>query len=171
MTSYDTIVVGGGLHGLSTALHLARRGQRVLVLEAGRVGAHASGYSAGGVRTLGRHPAEVPLALEALAQWHGIAAMLGDDCGFRAVGQVKVAETADELAGLEHRAATMRARGWTHEAMVDAAGLRRILPAVTPHAVAAWSARQTASPHRSAPPAPLPARRRRPAPCCGKARG
>ena len=51
-------MIGGGLHGLSAALHLARRGRRVRVLEARRVGAHASGYSAGGVRTLGRHLAD-----------------------------------------------------------------------------------------------------------------
>ena len=47
---------GGGLHGMSAALHIARRGKRVLVLEKDRIAAHASSYSAGGVRTLGRHP-------------------------------------------------------------------------------------------------------------------
>jgi glycine/D-amino acid oxidase-like deaminating enzyme len=52
----DVIVVGGGLHGMSAALHIARRGKRVLVLEKDRIAAHASSYSAGGVRTLGRHP-------------------------------------------------------------------------------------------------------------------
>ena len=60
----DVIVVGGGLHGMSAALHIARRGKRVLVLEKDRIAAHASSYSAGGVRTLGRHPAEIPLAVE-----------------------------------------------------------------------------------------------------------
>ena len=135
MTEYAAIVVGGGLHGLSAALHLARRGASVLVLEAQRVAAHASGYSAGGVRTLGRDMAEVPLALEALAMWHGIKDLVGDDCGFRAVGQVKVAETDAELATLSARAASMRAQGWTHEEVVDAAGLRRLLPAIQPGAV------------------------------------
>ena len=41
---------GGGLHGMSAALHIARRGKRVLVLEKDRIAAHASSYSAGGVR-------------------------------------------------------------------------------------------------------------------------
>lgn len=135
MTDPDILIVGGGLHGLSAALHLARAGRRVRVLEARRVGSQASGYSAGGVRTLGRHPAEVPLALEAIERWHGIADLVGDDCGFRAVGQIRVAETEAELAGLAERIESLRAAGWTHEKLADAETVRRLLPAVAPHVV------------------------------------
>jgi sarcosine oxidase, subunit beta len=135
MTNPDILIVGGGLHGLSAALHLARAGRRVRVLEARQVGAHASGYSAGGVRTLGRHPAEVPLALEAIERWHTIADLVGDECGFRAVGQVRVAETKAELASLAKRVECLRAAGWTHEELVDAETVRRLLPAVAPHVV------------------------------------
>ena len=142
MSDPDVLVVGGGLHGLSAALHLARRGRRVRVLEARRVGAHASGYSAGGVRTLGRHWAEVPLALEALERWHAMAALVGEDCGFRAVGQVKVAESEAEFAMLEARVGALRARGWRHEELVDAAEVRRLLPAVAPHVVGGVATRR-----------------------------
>src|SRR6187551_1671054 len=41
----DVGVVGGGIAGLSTALHLAQRGYRVALLEAERVGWGASGRS------------------------------------------------------------------------------------------------------------------------------
>jgi sarcosine oxidase subunit beta len=50
----DVIVIGGGLHGCSTALHLARRGIKPLVIEKDHVGRHASGVNAGGVRRLDR---------------------------------------------------------------------------------------------------------------------
>lgn len=43
----DTVVVGGGITGLSTALRLAEAGQRVAVLEADRFGASNTGRSTG----------------------------------------------------------------------------------------------------------------------------
>lgn len=43
----DVCVIGGGLAGLNTALGLARRGQRVVVLESGRVAWGASGRNGG----------------------------------------------------------------------------------------------------------------------------
>jgi gamma-glutamylputrescine oxidase len=43
----DVCVVGGGLAGASTALHLAERGYRVVLLEAERIGFGASGRSGG----------------------------------------------------------------------------------------------------------------------------
>ena len=43
----DVCVVGAGLSGCSTALHLAERGYRVVLLEAERVGYGASGRSGG----------------------------------------------------------------------------------------------------------------------------
>ena len=68
----DVLVIGGGLHGSSSAFHLARRGVSVTVLEADYVGRHASGVNAGGVRTLGRPVPEIPLALMSREIWHDI---------------------------------------------------------------------------------------------------
>lgn len=46
-TECDTVIVGGGLAGLTTALQLARAGQSVIVLEAESVGFGASGRNGG----------------------------------------------------------------------------------------------------------------------------
>ena len=148
---FDVVVVGGGLHGMSAALHVARRGRRVVVLEKDHVAAHASGYSAGGVRTLGRHVAEMPLALASLDLWHRIVELVGDDCGFREVGHVKVAETEAEMAELAAREAAMRAQGWRHEELLDASEVRRLLPAVASHVVGGLVARRNgfAAPYRT----------------------
>jgi sarcosine oxidase len=69
--SYDVVVVGLGALGSSAALHLARRGQRVLGLERFELG-HRRGASHDSSRIL-RHsyhtPAYVRLTQEAYADW------------------------------------------------------------------------------------------------------
>ncbi len=45
----DIVIVGGGFVGLSSALHLAKRGRKVVVLEAGEIGSGASGRNNGQV--------------------------------------------------------------------------------------------------------------------------
>ncbi|WP_298370847.1 FAD-binding oxidoreductase [Azospirillum sp.] len=137
----DVIVIGGGLHGCSTALHLAMRGVRALVLEKDHVGRHASGVNAGGVRQLGRHTAELPLTVAAMALWRRIGDLVDDDCGFESHGQIKVAETEDELAGAEARAAELRALGFQHEEVIGQAELRELVPAIADHCVGALISR------------------------------
>ncbi len=129
----DVIVVGGGLHGLSAALHLSLRGAKVLVLEKDYSGRHASGVNAGGVRRLGRDLAEVPLSVEAMKLWHGIEQLVDDDCGFTRCGQVLVAETEKELDLLRTRAASVVALGFDHEEVIGASELLELVPAIAPH--------------------------------------
>ena len=131
--SPDVIVIGGGLHGCSAGLHLARRGAKVLVLEKDYVGRHASGVNAGGVRRLGRDVAEIPLSVASMELWHRIGDLVDDDCGFERHGHVKIAESEAELETLKARVAAVRALGFTHETLVDRHQLRELLPAVADH--------------------------------------
>lgn len=148
---FDVAVIGGGLHGLSAALHLGRAGKRVVVLERAWVGRHASGASAAGVRTLNRDLRELDLSLESMEMWHDIASLVGDDCGFHAHGQICVAETSMDLSKLEARVAELNARGYTHEAIIDAKELRRWVPAISAHCIGASIAADNgaADPHRT----------------------
>ena len=81
--SSDAIIIGGGLHGTSTALYLRRMGLSVNVIEKHFPGRFASGMNAGGVRRLGRDLAEIPLSDAAMKIWHSIENFIGDDCGFQ----------------------------------------------------------------------------------------
>lgn len=147
----DTIVIGGGLHGLSSALFLARAGQKVTILEESWVGRHASGATAAGVRTLNRAYEELPISLEAQAMWHDIEALVGSDCGFHADGQIWVAEDAVGLAKIEARRNKSESLGYEHEEIVDQSELRRLVPALAPHCVAGLISRKdgAADPHKT----------------------
>lgn len=129
----DVVIVGGGLHGCSTALHLARRGVAAMVVEKDHVGRHASGVNAGGVRRLGRDFAEIPLSAASYELWHGIEDLVDDDCGFHPTGQVKLAETEAELEAMADRVRQVRQLGFEHEVMIDQTTLRELLPAASPH--------------------------------------
>ena len=54
-TKADVCVIGGGYTGLTTALHLARRGASVTLLEASHLGCGASGRNGGQVHNGFRH--------------------------------------------------------------------------------------------------------------------
>lgn len=131
--NYDAIIIGAGIHGCSSALYLAKAGLKPLVLEQAYAARHASGVNAGGVRRLGRHFAEIPLSLAAMAVWHNIEELLGDDCGFRRVGQVKVAESENDLVLLKDRVKKLNALGFEHEEIISQPELREILPHVAPN--------------------------------------
>jgi len=150
------IVVGGGLHGTSTGLHLAQKGLDVLVIEKNSVGRHASGVNAGGVRQLRRHPAEIPLSVAAMDRWLDLDAFLGPDlaamCEFTGhVGQVAVAETDADMAELVAREAELRALGWAHEELLDQAELRKVAPALAQHCIGGLISRRDgyANPYRT----------------------
>lgn len=132
----DVIIVGGGLQGLSSAMHLSRRGWRVRVLESEYCGRHASGVNAGGVRTLGRHLAEVPLSLAARDRiWHRMHDYIGHDGGFVGSGQLQVAENEAEAAVCKERIALMESQGYTHEKWIDQDEVRKLVPSIAPHVI------------------------------------
>jgi sarcosine oxidase subunit beta len=133
--SADVVVIGGGLHGCSAALHLARAGIRAIVVEKNYVGRHASGVNAGGVRTLSRDEAEIPLALASLELWHRIEELVDDDCGFESHGQIRVAENDADVATLTARRERLATLGYAHERWIDADELFKRVPALSRHCV------------------------------------
>src|SRR3954465_1064714 len=67
--SVPFLVVGAGVHGLSTAWHLAARGERVLVVDKSGVAAGASGIACGVVRNNYFQPAMQELMAACVEIW------------------------------------------------------------------------------------------------------
>jgi sarcosine oxidase subunit beta len=84
------VVVGGGIMGCSTAYELAKKGQTVILLEKGFVGAEASGRNGGGVRQQKRDPAELPLAMESVKIWQELQGELEWELEYRQGGNIHI---------------------------------------------------------------------------------
>ena len=86
----DVVVIGGGIMGCATAYELAKRGQSVILLEKGFIGAEASGRNGGGVRQQKRDPAELPLAMASVKIWKGLHKELAWDLEYRQGGNLHI---------------------------------------------------------------------------------
>ena len=102
----DVAVIGGGIIGISTAWALAKAGVRAAVFEKGVVAGEQSSRNWGWIRTVGRDPKELPLALRAIDLWREIQARR--DVGYRQTGLAYLAETEQDMAA--HRAWLDKAR-------------------------------------------------------------
>ena len=93
----SVVVIGGGIIGASTALHLARKGVPVVLCENGRIGGEQSSRNWGWTRLMGRDPAELPLGLVSLKLWSEMNTITGTDTGWRRCGISYLCQTQAEL--------------------------------------------------------------------------
>lgn len=95
-------IVGGGVHGLSIAYNLAKRGQRDIVLfEKSYLGAGASGRNAGGIRAQFSVRENIILARASQILYQELSAELGFNPLFRQGGYLFLAHTEGEIEYLE----------------------------------------------------------------------
>lgn len=107
----DVVIIGGGVIGVMTALYLAEAGERVVLLEKGRIAAEQSSRNWGWVRQQGRDPAELPIMMESMRLWQGLSQRFGEALGFRQTGVMYLAETDRDLEGHEHWLGIAQAHG------------------------------------------------------------
>src|SRR5262245_57521539 len=102
----DLVVVGGGTIG-GWASYFAKTGgaDEVVVLERGLVGMGASSRAAGIVRAQGGTPATVALGRWSIDFYRRQAETLGTDSGFRELGYLILAVTADDELAAHDRVA------------------------------------------------------------------
>ena len=109
MKESTTVVIGGGIIGLSIAWRLAKEGQSVTVIERGEVGQEASRVAAGMLAAsaeVGYEEFELyALCRESLRQWPNFARELESDSGinvdYRSHGTLIVADDRDAAVALK----------------------------------------------------------------------
>lgn len=133
-TSARFVVVGAGVHGLSTAYHLAElleerggSGGDVVVLEKARVGAGASGISGGIVRNFYLSPAINELVRQSVELFELEPSLFG----FRQVGYVAVVPEL-QAAELERIAEQHAAVGYASTLVRGAAAVRKHMQGLFP---------------------------------------
>jgi sarcosine oxidase subunit beta len=126
----DVVIVGGGISGTAAAYELARAGVSVILVEKGELASMASGWTLGGVRQSGRHPAELPLASAAVRRWAGLAAELDAEVEYRRDGNLRLARTEAEVPVIARLVETQRALGLDLAFLPDPAAVRAVAPAL-----------------------------------------
>ncbi|MDF2640928.1 MAG: FAD-binding oxidoreductase [Pseudomonas sp.] len=107
----DALIIGGGIVGSSGALFLARKGQRVVLLERDFCGSHSSGVNYGGVRRQGRPLSQLPLSQRAHEIWGGLRELLGTDGEYVRSGHLKLARSEQDMDALRSYAEQSTAFG------------------------------------------------------------
>jgi sarcosine oxidase subunit beta len=133
----DVVVIGAGISGAASAFELASAGLDVVLLDRWGPAAMGSGWSLAGVRQSGRHPAELPLARAAVAQWATLAERLGAPTHYRREGNLRLARTPAEVAVIERLVAEQSAVGLEIAFLADNAAVRAVAPAVAESVLAA----------------------------------
>ena len=101
MIESDVIVIGAGIVGAACAWQLAKRGQRVTLIDDGEQGATAAGM--GHLVCMDDDPAELALSAWSLARWRDITPRMPESCAWRGCGTLWLAENEQELALAEEK--------------------------------------------------------------------
>jgi sarcosine oxidase len=125
MATYDTAVIGAGVFGAWTAWHLAKRKQRVLLVEA-YAPAHSRASSGGESRIIrmsyGPEEIYTRWSLDSLGQWKELFAAMGDNL-FHQTGVLWLAEQGNPM--VEQSASTLERCGVNHEILQEDEIVRR----------------------------------------------
>jgi sarcosine oxidase, subunit beta len=129
-SSYDVVIVGGGVHGLSIAYELAKRGIRdVAVLEKAYIGAGGSGRNTAIVRSNYRTPEGVAFYDESVRIYEGLSVELGFNVLFTQHGHLTLAHTDSAVAGLRVRAEVNQLQG-VDSVVLDRGEIAKLAPAL-----------------------------------------
>lgn len=128
-SSYDAVIIGGGLHGLATAYFLAKEQgiTDVAVLEKRYVGFGGSGRNTAIVRANQRTSENLPLYAEGLKLWPKLTDELDFNLMFFNCGNLNLAHSEAALGAMRLQVASAQFNGIKSE-LVDAGQCKEIMP-------------------------------------------
>jgi sarcosine oxidase subunit beta len=105
----EVVIIGGGIMGLSTAYHLARAGQKdVLLLEQNLLAQGSTGLSVGGIRQQFSHASNILLSQESVRVFERFGEVFETDIHFRQVGYVFLVQREETWAEFQGNVETQR---------------------------------------------------------------
>ena len=130
-SSYDTVIIGGGLHGLATAYYLARdQGMNnVAVIEKRYLGFGGAGRNTAIVRANQRTKENLPLYNEGLELWPKLTDELDFNLMFFNCGNLNLAHSEAAIGALRLQVASAQFFGIKSE-LLDAKQCKELIPAL-----------------------------------------
>jgi sarcosine oxidase subunit beta len=129
------VIIGGGIMGLSTAYHLARRGVTdVMILERGYLCGGASGRNGGGVRAQFSSETNIRLMQESIRICRDFAAEMKINVWFRQGGYLFLTRSDARAKGLEASVKLQRECG-LETRLIEPKEIRGIVPEIDPDGV------------------------------------
>ncbi|MDN5794327.1 MAG: FAD-binding oxidoreductase [Intrasporangium sp.] len=126
----DAVVIGGGVIGLSTAYHLARRGIGVVLVEMGALGSGSTCKAAGGVRAQFSDAANIVMGQHGLAVFERFGELFDQRIDLVQHGYLFLLDDAADVADFE-RSVTLQNSLGVDSRMVTAAEAKRLAPVIS----------------------------------------
>ena len=127
---YDVVIIGAGVHGLSTAYYLAKQGvTNVAVIDKGYVGGGASGRNTAIIRANYLTKEAVPFFRESLRLYENLAGELNFNLLFDQSGRLDIGHTDSAVFSLRMRTGVNRLLGVDSQ-MIGPSEIKKLIPAI-----------------------------------------
>ncbi len=127
---YEVVIIGGGVHGLSTAYYLGKLGVKsIAVLDKGYLGGGASARTTAIIRANYLTPEGIPFFRESLKLYEGLAQELDFNLLFTQMGRLDLGHTDSAVFGLRLRAEFNQMLG-VDSRMIGPAEVKELVPAI-----------------------------------------
>jgi sarcosine oxidase subunit beta len=127
---YDVVIIGAGVHGLSTAYYLAKQGiTNVAVIDKGYVGGGASGRNTAIIRANYLTKQGIPFFRESLRLYQDLAKELNFNLLFDQSGRLDLGHTDSAVYGLRMRTGVNRLLGVDSQ-MIGPSEIKKLVSAI-----------------------------------------